>query len=105
MTNRCRICGEPKATQAIFDTHADDCDCAECCAVCWREFGQHCEEPNAGALLAEIARLRNIEREALALRDACDDPEAAAEMGGGFTWSAESEAAASRLFRSLEDNR
>ena len=60
MSNRCRICGEPKATQALFNTHPEDCDCAECCAVCWREFGQRCDEPDAAALLAEIDRLRAL---------------------------------------------
>lgn len=64
MSNRCRICGEPKATQRLFDDHPDDCDCAECCSVCWREYGQHCEEPDAAALLAELDRLRALVEEA-----------------------------------------
>lgn len=57
MSDRCLVCGSQRATQEMYDSHASGCDCPECEAVCWREFGQLCEPVSAERLRAEIDRL------------------------------------------------
>lgn len=58
MTDRCPTCDRPHAIAAQV-AHKDGCTCAECLAVCWRQWGVVCQPADwrGRALAAERAAL------------------------------------------------
>lgn len=74
---RCEYCDQPKATQGMFDSHDDGCECAEC-----GEYGWECDSPCDDVDWRDRALRAEAELSEWRARTGCQSPDRYVEASG-----------------------